>query len=62
VVTAKSTAVYEVACKRCNKPIVLANTEKLKDEFTLKCQHCGTPAFYQPSEITDLGRPAPSTG
>jgi hypothetical protein len=46
-----------VACKNCQKPIVIAALAKqVITEFSVKCDHCGRRSFYVPDEIDVRGR------
>ncbi|MDI3468251.1 MAG: hypothetical protein OJF62_000314 [Pseudolabrys sp.] len=44
-----------VVCKRCKQPIKLDHTDRLAEEFSLACPHCGHRTFYRDKEIKPLG-------
>jgi hypothetical protein len=51
-----------VACHKCAQPVVLATTERLPSEFSLRCERCLQRGFYLASEIRQAeGAPARAT-
>jgi DNA-directed RNA polymerase subunit RPC12/RpoP len=50
-----SASAIGVICKRCRKPIKLDHTDRVAEEFSVACPHCGHRAFYQDREIKPLG-------
>ena len=40
-----------IACHKCSHRVMLSTTERLPDEFTVRCPNCGRRDFYRPKEI-----------
>jgi DNA-directed RNA polymerase subunit RPC12/RpoP len=40
-----------VLCKRCGGRIAVRNPERVPEEFSVACPHCGQRAFYQIRDI-----------
>ena len=40
-----------VICQRCRKPIKLERTDRVAEEFSVACPHCGLRAIYQIKDI-----------
>ncbi len=40
-----------VICHYCSHRVALATTERLPDEFTVRCRNCGRRDFYLTKEI-----------
>jgi DNA-directed RNA polymerase subunit RPC12/RpoP len=40
-----------VSCHKCSYRVALATTERLPDEFTIRCPNCGRRDFYHAKEI-----------
>jgi DNA-directed RNA polymerase subunit RPC12/RpoP len=40
-----------VTCRRCQRPIRLQRTERLAEEFSIPCPHCGFRGIYLIREI-----------
>ena len=43
-----------VVCLRCQKPIRLERTERLSEEFSVACPHCGFRGIYLIRDIKPL--------
>jgi DNA-directed RNA polymerase subunit RPC12/RpoP len=50
-----SASAIGVICKRCRKPIKLDHTDRVAEEFSVACPHCGHRTFYHDREIKPLG-------
>ena len=44
-----------IACHKCNYRVALATTERLPDEFTVRCPNCGRRDVYHAKEIRGAG-------
>ena len=40
-----------VVCQRCRKPIKLERTDRLAEEFSVACPHCGFRSIYRVKDI-----------
>jgi RNase P subunit RPR2 len=40
-----------VICHKCRYRVTLSTTNRLPDEFTLRCPNCGRRHFYQAKEV-----------
>lgn len=40
-----------VICRRCQKPIRLERTERVAEEFSVACPHCGFRGIYLIKDI-----------
>ena len=40
-----------VICRRCHKPVRLERTERVAEEFSVACPHCGFRGIYQIKDI-----------
>ena len=45
-----------VTCRRCRKQIRIEQTDKLAEEFTLACPHCGFRGFYGTKDVRPVER------
>jgi DNA-directed RNA polymerase subunit RPC12/RpoP len=45
-----------VTCKRCKTPIRVEKTDRVAEEFSVACPHCGLRGFYQTKDIKPLER------
>jgi len=43
-----------VVCRRCRKPIKLERTDRVAEEFSVACPHCGMRAIYRDKDIKPL--------
>jgi DNA-directed RNA polymerase subunit RPC12/RpoP len=43
-----------VVCQRCHKPIKLEHAERVAQEFSVACPHCGFRTMYQIKDIKPL--------
>jgi DNA-directed RNA polymerase subunit RPC12/RpoP len=43
-----------VVCQRCRKPIKLAHAERVAEEFSVACPHCGFRTMYRIKDIKPL--------
>lgn len=44
-----------VMCQRCHKPVRLERTERVAEEFSIACPHCGFRGIYRIKDIKPLG-------
>jgi DNA-directed RNA polymerase subunit RPC12/RpoP len=45
-----------VVCTRCKTPIRIEKAERVAEEFSVACPHCGFRAFYHIKDIRPLER------
>jgi len=45
-----------VTCKRCKTPIRVEKAERVAEEFSVACPHCGFRGFYQIKDLKPLER------
>ena len=43
-----------VICQRCHKPIRLERTDRVAEEFSVACPHCGWRGIYRIKDIKPL--------
>jgi DNA-directed RNA polymerase subunit RPC12/RpoP len=44
-----------VVCQRCRKPIKLERTDRVAEEFSIACPHCGLRTMYRIKDIKPIG-------
>ena len=40
-----------VVCQRCRKPIKLERSDRLAEEFSVACPHCGLRSIYRVKDV-----------
>ena len=43
-----------IKCHKCSYLVTLSTTERLPDEFTVRCPNCGHRSFYRTGEIRGI--------
>jgi DNA-directed RNA polymerase subunit RPC12/RpoP len=43
-----------VTCHYCSHRVALSTTERLPEEFTVRCPSCGRRDFYRPKEVRTI--------
>ena len=41
----------KIICHKCSHRVALATTERLPEEFTVRCPNCGRRDFYRAKEV-----------
>jgi len=43
-----------IICHKCSCRVPLATTDRMPDEFTVRCPNCGRRDFYQSREVRSI--------
>jgi DNA-directed RNA polymerase subunit RPC12/RpoP len=52
--TRKPPPTRAIRCHKCSYRVALATTDRLPEEFTIRCPNCGRRDFYQSREVGSI--------